>query len=257
MSYAKNVWKSGDKVTSEKLNNIENGLETVSENTNVVYREFKEFKGVLPKDYIITLENVLDKTQNSLCYSFYANDGEYLSIYYDCHNEELHYELTDKYKKQTSGDVEEYKLPFEFTLDEISYDYNGEGLLGELTEIPLTAQEVYENSKLKNEVLYKKTITDAHSIAFGKLPNGLYELFLSCPNYYEYSAIFRIVNGITTGYINIVFEDEDEGEVNGSFRVKQGEYEDEGYYVLEFYAPITSDTRNLGVNTVVTIIKIL
>ena len=38
MSYIKNVWQSGDKVTAEKLNNIEDGIETAQE----AYDKLKE-----------------------------------------------------------------------------------------------------------------------------------------------------------------------------------------------------------------------
>ena len=83
MSYEKTTWKTGDKVTAQKLNNIENGIENAGNafsikmenvnNTFVLDKTFRQIKDAVINGYVISLSYYyFDESSSSALYNWYS-----------------------------------------------------------------------------------------------------------------------------------------------------------------------------------------
>lgn len=161
MAYTKNNWKSGDKVTSEKLNNIENGIEEVNNNTKVIGEKLSplEVGDRIDKGYTINLDNVqLGGEDTTYNYTFKGNKGIW-DIQIFAYNNGIIVRLLNMFGElKTSSDLYEYDFTlldhFEnFVIEDEENDYytltekkvvNGDGNILIPKEAILTAQEVYD-----------------------------------------------------------------------------------------------------------------
>lgn len=152
-------------------------LQNVYDNTKVVEEEFKEFKsGAVAGTKFkvgdkITLDNVLDKSQNSLGYYFVEEQGINLDIHYNYSNETFMWVLTREDGTTYENEGLEYVFEYDMLLEEAVNDYDGNGLLGTWTEKQLTAQEVYD--KLNTGIGYKTA-----KVVVEEVDNSLYNINL-------------------------------------------------------------------------------
>lgn len=166
MSYIKNVWENGDKVTSEKLNNIENGIEELDNKTKIVEKGFKEFQigDRFQSGYELTIDNS-NGVVPSKTYYFYAynSNGEYLEAF-DLlvsliKDSPIQFQWGFEAKGENfitnavifGADPEDIAT----FISEIAYyelvdssSVSGSGLLGGYGETRLTLQDVYDNTKV-------------------------------------------------------------------------------------------------------------
>lgn len=172
-------------------------IKELEEKTKVVDKEFKEFKSgavagqKFKVGYKITLDNVSDKSQNSLGYYFFDEQGVVLDIYYNHSKKTFMWVLTREDDRSYEGEGLEYVFEYDMFLDEAVNDYDGEGLLGTWNEKQLTAQEVYDNTKLKDNS-FKLTLNQygIDSIPREKMQRGLYQVVISAPNYLNFCGVF-------------------------------------------------------------------
>ena len=401
MSYIKNVWENGDKVTAKKLNNIENGIEELDNKTKIVEKGFKEFQigDRFQSGYELTIDNS-NGVVPSKTYYFYAynKNGEYLeafdllvslikdspiqfqwgfeatgenfitnAVIFGADPEDIstfiseiaYYELVDSSSVSGSGllggygetqltlqnvydntkvvekEFKEFELGQTFkigdkltkdnvqntnegTLDHWFYDTTetyayvinwnvkkqlfswslvrvendeildaenheqftfglsledtsltfkleeavdeGEGsaLLGTWTETQLTAQEVYDSTKFKDNVIYNgQCLIAGHYVSLPELNDGLYELRFESVNFSNYTAIFRISNGMSRGITNICFTNYEGGIVNGGFTV--GIIDNDGQEILgvQFYDTLYDETVRPEADAIMTLTRIL
>lgn len=266
------------KVEEEKAGKIGNASpfeQMLYNKTKVVEKEFKEFEvgQTFPVGYELTGENyigvsvsktyifkLLGYEENIEYHTFMDSDNTFCCLLFvNGFEEDEHYISSDYLVLNGSVFIESYGnfSPTGFELVSISDSY-GTDLLGEYVDKQLTAQEVYDSTKFKDNVVYTKTITDPHSIAFGKLADGLYELKIESENLEIYKSIFRIKNGITGGIYNVIYVDEDGIEHNGGFAIDIGSDDDEGYYVMSFYGTENQEWfYTLELNSKITLTRIL
>lgn len=75
MSYTKNIWKSGDTVTSAKLNNIEDGIAAAA-NENILVVHMNNISGTLDK----TWQEIHDTLTNGKLVSILTSGSNFINM---------------------------------------------------------------------------------------------------------------------------------------------------------------------------------
>ena len=269
MSYIKNVWANGDKVTAKKLNNIENGIEELDNKTKIVDKEFKEFElgQTFNVGYKLSKDNVQNINVGTLEYSFYDETETYAYfIYWNVEKQLFSWSLVrvenDEILDSDYSELFTFGLSLDdtsltFKLEDVVDEGHGNGLLGTWTDKQLTSQEVYDNTKLKDEVIQVGiNLEGLNNIDRSVMKRGLYQIEIGAPDFLNYYSVFYWNDKIEIPICVPILIEDSNNELQNAFM----QFELHPEYINEVLVSVVDnigDTIQIELGNIITLTRIL